>query len=379
MAYANRVRCWARRPAGLGAELAELVPRGAPELVEGTGAGALVRGSATLETRLRTRGEHLSACGGGRAGGTAVQDRHPARHHPGAGWRRRSRPTPSDWPRSTRLPTPSTQPHDRGHLPVVAEERGARSLRPPHDRLISRTERGGRRGRGAGGGRRPVHLAADRDGRCGRPAWCQGEESPPPGVAELMAEPGIISRHCPPSKDRLIGSLNLAGCPAEAFSSWIWPSWSWWLRHVAIALDNARLLEAVAPRPGVRVALKVGRSSWRPGAEGSPALITRSGTGHGTVTACRCCARATTCVAPRRPGARGGERLRRKLATASGWASGGPAPGRPDMRPTPASCSLTVERRSVVLGAPLRRGAGHWEFLEVVSKERALRARSRIS
>lgn len=81
-------------------------------------------------------------------------------------------------------------------------------------------------------------------------AWCEGEDSPPPHAAGLFrAGPARALATLPlRSHDRVIGSLNLGRARAEAFTSLDLAILEPVARHIAIALDNARLLEAVRRR-----------------------------------------------------------------------------------------------------------------------------------
>lgn len=82
-------------------------------------------------------------------------------------------------------------------------------------------------------------------------SWCHGGEEPPPHLVQgLMAEAGILSVATVPllSKERVIGSMNLGRFRATPFTLQDLAVLEPVARHVAIALDNARLLEAVRKR-----------------------------------------------------------------------------------------------------------------------------------
>jgi PAS domain S-box-containing protein len=85
----------------------------------------------------------------------------------------------------------------------------------------------------------------------GRPfAWCQTGPEPRPPHAETLAEDGAGSVLALPlrAKDRLVGSLILGRLAAEPFGPNDFAVLEPVARHVAIAIDNARLLEDVRRR-----------------------------------------------------------------------------------------------------------------------------------
>jgi PAS domain S-box-containing protein len=95
-------------------------------------------------------------------------------------------------------------------------------------------------------------------------AWCDTAKDPRPTHVEgLLAEDGIRSVVALPlvSKDRLVGSLNLGRLAPEAFCASDLAVLEPVARHVAIAVDNARLLEDVRRRSReFESLLEVGRS-----------------------------------------------------------------------------------------------------------------------
>ena len=111
--------------------------------------------------------------------------------------------------------------------------------------------------------------------------WCEsGKEPRPPHVEDLLRENLVRSVVAMPllSKDRLIGSLNLGRLTAEAFCPGDLAVLEPVARHVAIAVDNARLIEDVRRRSReFESLLEIGRSvvERRALAELLP-LVTRS-------------------------------------------------------------------------------------------------------
>jgi PAS domain S-box-containing protein len=81
--------------------------------------------------------------------------------------------------------------------------------------------------------------------------WCEGDPTPcPPRAAELLAQEGVLSLLTVPlrAKGGLVGSLNLCRQKAVPFSATALAVMETVARHLAIALENARLLQAVQSR-----------------------------------------------------------------------------------------------------------------------------------
>jgi PAS domain S-box-containing protein len=82
-------------------------------------------------------------------------------------------------------------------------------------------------------------------------AWAHGGDEPPPHLVQgLLAEAGMRAVATLPllSKERVIGSMNLGRFQPRAFSAQELEILDPVARHVAIALDNARLIEDVRRR-----------------------------------------------------------------------------------------------------------------------------------
>jgi PAS domain S-box-containing protein len=140
-------------------------------------------------------------------------------------------------------------------LAVVAEE--ARRL-VPFDRLtvalLDREEPEARPVRLAvGAGRQPLPFAAREASWAFRQptTWCQGDPTAcPPRAADLLGHDGVAALLSVPlrAKGGLVGSMNLSRSKPVAFSATALAVMETVARHLAIALDNARLLEAVQSR-----------------------------------------------------------------------------------------------------------------------------------
>jgi PAS domain S-box-containing protein len=118
---------------------------------------------------------------------------------------------------------------------------------------------------GAGGARQVAPFTRDAvSWAFRRPrSWCHGGEEPPPHLVQgLLAEAGMVSIATVPlvSKKRVIGSMNLGRFRPLPFTADDLAALEPVARHVAIALDNARLIEAVKRRSQeLESLLEVGR------------------------------------------------------------------------------------------------------------------------
>jgi PAS domain S-box-containing protein len=113
--------------------------------------------------------------------------------------------------------------------------------------------------------RRAPFLAEEVSWAFRRPfSWCANERQLRPARVEgLLAEEGVRSVVALPliSKDRLVGSLNLGRMAAEPFGASDLAVLEPVARHVAIAIDNARLLDDVRRRSReFESLLEIGRS-----------------------------------------------------------------------------------------------------------------------
>ncbi len=82
-------------------------------------------------------------------------------------------------------------------------------------------------------------------------SWCEGDtEPPPPFATAILGGEGLRSLATLPlrSKQRVIGTLNLGRNEPRPYSTWDLAVLEPVARHIAIALDNARLLETVRRR-----------------------------------------------------------------------------------------------------------------------------------
>jgi PAS domain S-box-containing protein len=111
-------------------------------------------------------------------------------------------------------------------------------------------------------------------------AWCEGRDEAPPLAAGLFRSGQVKALATLPlqSHDRVIGSLNLGRSKAEAFTTTDLAILEPVARHIAIALANARLLEAVRRRNReLESLLEIGRGVLeRQDLEALLPLVTRS-------------------------------------------------------------------------------------------------------
>ncbi len=128
-------------------------------------------------------------------------------------------------------------PFDRLTVALVGDQQGSLRLLGP----------------GEEEGRRPGFPPAEVDWAFRQPtAWCEGVTGPAPAHAAALLQDGdgLLAGVTLPlsSKGRVIGSLNLGRHQAQPFSAADQGVLESVARHLAIALDNARLLEAVRRR-----------------------------------------------------------------------------------------------------------------------------------
>ncbi len=213
-------------------------------------------------------------------------------------------------------------------------------------------------------------------------AWAEGAgEEEPPQLRALLAAESVRAVATVPlfSKDRVIGSLNLGRTKATPFSTYDLALMEPVARHIAIALDNARLLEALRLRgKELGSILEIGRRiGERTGLEDVLDLVTRSvnrvmGTDH--------------CLVLLRDGNRlqvmAQQGLEPEVVAAfrdlhvgqslSGWViQEGRVLAVADMREDPRLMFGELVQRygyRSYLGAPLRRGTETIGTLEVVTK-----------
>jgi PAS domain S-box-containing protein len=214
-------------------------------------------------------------------------------------------------------------------------------------------------------------------------AWCEASDEPEPQhVRELMAEADVKAVASVPlvSKERVIGSLSLGRLRAQPFATLDLAVLEPVTRHIAIALDNARLIEAVRRRSHeFESLLEIGRGILErlDLAELLP-LVTRSvnevmATQHCMLMLRKGDSLEVAAQEGLEPEVLGHLRRLRLGQSLTGWVA---REGRPlaisELQDDPRAEFKDVAHRHgyrSYMGVPLRRGAETLGTLEVVTKE----------